>query len=310
MPGTTHLRSLQALELAIREGSLKGAAEILGITPAAVGQRIRALEDYLGTDLLVRGRSGLQPTVDLQRAIPDLKAAFEALERVSNTLDFQRVSEIHVVADRDWAELWLKPRLNAFRADFPNILFCINGEGDVPLRLGTPDVRVECGRDSPGESLYTDLLLPVCSDDNLRRIADWDSEMEMEGLPLLHAEAQRDFPDCPGWPDWFGRFGLRRTGMDRGVHYRNLRLALEAARQDVGFAIAGLSLVQHDLQNQTLFLPYGAEKHLKAPYPYRLSIRPVGGHRPQLDRFIEWLSTEAQETANALARIGAPDQAA
>ena len=38
----SHLRSLQAVELALRVGSLKGAAEILAITPAAVGQRIKS----------------------------------------------------------------------------------------------------------------------------------------------------------------------------------------------------------------------------------------------------------------------------
>jgi LysR family glycine cleavage system transcriptional activator len=44
----THLRSLQALEMAVRKGSLNAAAGELGITPAAVGQRIKMLEDYLG----------------------------------------------------------------------------------------------------------------------------------------------------------------------------------------------------------------------------------------------------------------------
>ena len=48
MTSVTHLRSLQALELAIRKGSLKEAATSLAITPAALGQRIRAIEDYLG----------------------------------------------------------------------------------------------------------------------------------------------------------------------------------------------------------------------------------------------------------------------
>ncbi|MBT8426376.1 MAG: LysR family transcriptional regulator, partial [Silicimonas sp.] len=43
MAQPTHLKSLQALELAVRLGSLKDAAGHLGITPAAVGQRIRAL---------------------------------------------------------------------------------------------------------------------------------------------------------------------------------------------------------------------------------------------------------------------------
>jgi LysR family glycine cleavage system transcriptional activator len=123
MVGTTHLKSLQALDMAIREGSLRLAAARLGITPAAVGQRIRAVEDFLGTTLLLRGRSGLIPSPQLDLVLADLRLAFDALERVTETLDFQRTSEIHIVADPDWAELWLLPRMAAFRREHPNILF-------------------------------------------------------------------------------------------------------------------------------------------------------------------------------------------
>src|SRR6056297_2476760 len=175
MPVVSHLKSLQALELAIRKGSLKAAAETLGITPAAVGQRIRSLEVYLGTDLLLRGRSGLQPTPELETAMQDLRSGFAALERVTETLDFQRMSEIHIVADPDWAELWLAPRLPDFRAKYPNILFCINGAGDVPLRLGSPDIRVTYGA-TGDNALFRDVLLPVTSPDNPRRIADWNPD--------------------------------------------------------------------------------------------------------------------------------------
>ncbi|MFV2035862.1 MAG: LysR family transcriptional regulator, partial [Halocynthiibacter sp.] len=247
MPATTHLKSLQALEMALRQGSLKGAAKALAITPAAVGQRIRALEDYLGTDLLVRGRSGLQPTAELDRAVSDLKAAFAALDRVTQSLDFQRITEIHIVADSDWSELWLLPRLPRFRAENPNILFCINGAGDVPVRIGAPDCRIEYGPPASGEILFTDYLVPVATKDNLRRIADWDEHMPMEGMPLLHLQQQRDDPARPGWTDWFDQYGQRREGTDRGVHYRHARLALEAVRQDVGFLVCGLSLIQEDL---------------------------------------------------------------
>ena len=58
MTAASHLKSLQALEMAIRMGSLKVAADQLRITPAAVGQRIRSLEEYLGTDLLCGGAPG------------------------------------------------------------------------------------------------------------------------------------------------------------------------------------------------------------------------------------------------------------
>lgn len=295
MPVATHLKSLQALDMAIREGSLTAAAEKLGITPAAVGQRIRSLEDYLGTDLLLRGRSGLKPTPELDRALADLRSGFAALDRVTEALDFQRVSEIHIVADPDWTELWLLPRLPAFRAEFPKILFCINGAGDVPLRLGTSDLRITYGDDA-GEPLYCDALVPVTGPDNPRRIADWDPVLPMEGMPLLHLKAQIDQPEHPGWVDWFNRFGQRRTGMDRGVRYQHARVALEAVRENVGFLVCGLSLVMTALDNGEIVHPYPLSQHLIAPHPYRLQIRADAASRPQVQKFVSWLQIEGART--------------
>ena len=296
----THLKSLQAIEVALRTGSLKAAASELGITPAAVGQRVRALEDYLGTDLLVRGRSGLHPTPELSGALTDLRTAFSALERVSATLDFQRVSEIHIVADPDWSELWLAPRLPRFRENHPNILFCINGAGDVPMRLGAPDIRVEYGGYEKGEPLFSDYLVPVCSPDNLRRIADYDTEHEMEGMPLLHLEEHRSKEDRPGFREWFQTFGMRRTGADRGPHYKRAEMALEAVREDVGFLLCGASLIENDLEEGSLVLPYPVEKGLEAPNPFRIHLREQALQRPQLRRFVDWVKREAAETQNRI----------
>tara|TARA_R110002051_G_scaffold99127_2_gene169515 strand:- start:1515 stop:2432 length:918 start_codon:yes stop_codon:yes gene_type:complete len=295
MVAVTHLKSLQAVELAIRVGSLKEAADVLGITPAAVGQRVRALEDFLGSDLLLRGRSGLKPTPELEQALADLQMAFAALERVTSSLEFQRVSEIQIVADPDWAELWLAPRLSAFREAHSNILFCINGSGDVPLRLGAPDVRVDYGG-RRGEPLFTDVLLPVTGPDNPRRIADWDPVLQMEGMPLLHLKPQRDSDDHPGWVEWFQKFGHRESGPNRGVHYQHARLALEAVRENVGFLVCGLSLVLSDLKDGTIVHPFPAPQNLTAPQPYRLVLRPDADKRPQVQRFAAWLRTQAHET--------------
>ncbi|MCG6902036.1 MAG: LysR family transcriptional regulator [Rhodobacter sp.] len=309
MTAATHLKSLQALEMAIRAGSLKDAAGRLGITPAAIGQRIRSLEDFLGSDLLVRGRSGLMPTKDLELALDDLKTAFAALDRVTEALDFQRTTEIHVVADRDWYQLWLMPRLAAFRADNPNILFCINGAGDVPLRLGAPDCRIVYGETRGGEVLYRDRLLPVTGPDNIGRIADWDKDMPLEGMPFIHLVAQRDDPLHPGWPAWVEKFGNRREGAGRGVHYRSALPALEAVRENVGFLICGLSLVQHELKQRRILLPYPAHQSLEAPMPYTLEISTHAKIRPQLQRFCDWLREQSRKTAAEIAAKVGQDQA-
>lgn len=300
MSVASHLKSLQALEMAIRVGSLKDAADRLGITPAAVGQRIRSLEDFLGTDLLMRGRSGLKPTADLSRALADLKTAFAALDRVTEHLDFQRVTEIHIVADADWSELWLLPRLDAFKKDNPNILFCINGAGDVPMRLGAPDCRIEYGPPDKGEELFRDRLLPAVSPNNLYRIDIGDGQVSLEGMPFMHLEAQRDDDMHPGWQEWVAAFGYRNEGAERGMHYRSARLALEAVRQGVGFLVCGLSLIERDLADGAVVLLFPAHQSLVAPMPYILTVNARGSIRPQLRRFCDWLRDQALLTRNSL----------
>ena len=153
-----------------------------------------------------------------------------------------------------------------------------------------------------GEELYRDHLLPVTGPDNLRRIADWDPQMPLEGMPFLHLEAQRDDPLRPGWPHWVERFGNRREGSARGVHYRHARPALEAVRQNVGFLVCGLSLVEADLVSGSIVLPYPAEQSLVAPLPYVLTVVAHGTLRPQLLRFLDWLRGEARVTRQTLLR--------
>src|ERR1700677_5191015 len=98
----SHLKSLQALELALRLGSRQAAASALWITPAAVGQRIKALEDYLGIDLVVRGRSGLRPTSELSGALEHLRAAFQELDAVGAMRYLQRGDEFHLAATSEF----------------------------------------------------------------------------------------------------------------------------------------------------------------------------------------------------------------
>ena len=301
MSSVSHLKALQALELAIRERSLRAAANRLGISAAAVGQRIRGLGDSLGTALLKRGPAGLEPSPGLAEALPDLHAAFAALERASDTLDLRRPSEIHIVADPDWADLWLAPRLAAFRREHPNILFNINGLGDVPMRLGAPDLRVS--RDGgKGEVLFADLYVAITGPDNLRRLVGLPSDLQLDGMPLLHMRPQREGL-MPGWVEWCRVHGQRRRGSERGVVYANARLALPAVRENIGFLVCGMALCAPDLDAGRVVLAFPASLHLVADSPYRLTLRSAGYRRPQTDRFLAWLRAEASATALRLQSI-------
>ncbi|MEM9474759.1 MAG: LysR family transcriptional regulator [Pseudomonadota bacterium] len=299
MATTTHLRSLQAVEMALRCGSLQKAADALGITPAAVGQRVRALEDFLGIELLLRSRSGLRPTRELDAALGDLREAFAALERVSDKLDFQRTTEIHLVADPDWAELWLMPRLPAFRSAHPQILFCINGEGDVPLRLGAADLHIDAPRGSDtaaGVPLYRDLLLPIGTADTAYRMEGRRVEDCLEGFPLLHLALREGQAMDAGWADWIAVWGHRQTAIDRGVKFQSGQLALDGVRSNVGFFLGRLSFVLDELARDAFILPFPPTENLPAAAPYMLRVRPEAARRPQVQRFTDWLMGEVDRT--------------
>jgi len=298
-----HLKSLQALELAVRMGSLKASAEILGITPAAVGQRIKALEDYLGLDLLARGRSGIRPTRELAAALAHISAAFRELETAVSILDFQRVDEIHIVADADWAELWLKPRLADFKADNPNILFCVNGVGDVPIRLGNADCEIWFGESRDGREeheLFRDYLVPISSPENMKRLGM--TESRLEGFPLLHLDCYRIDPTAIGWPEWVGKYGNRKTAFERGIKYANVVRALESIYADAGLLICGLALIEPKVRSGKLCLPFPVTQGAWTGYAYRVGFRESATRRTQVAHFRAWLLQKSSETLEHVQR--------
>jgi LysR family transcriptional regulator, glycine cleavage system transcriptional activator len=268
MTVATHLKSLQALDLALRTGSVKGAADLLGITPAAAGQRIKVLEDYLGFELVTRGRAGLRPTPALADAVQPLAAAFEQLKVVGQRLDFQRTNEIHIAANPDFVELWLGPRLARYRVRYPNISFCINGEGDAPLRLGQIDCSISFSapRKEPGsEVLFSDFLLPMSSRDNIERLARMRARTKLEGFPLLHLDFYKDDPQAIGWPQWIGAHGQRKNAFER----------VDDRRIGFPFPIATGAWTRH---------------------AYCAQFRAAALIKPQVKRFREWLLAESAQT--------------
>ncbi len=86
----TSLRQLRALGAAARTGSIAAAAAELGLTPPAVAQQLKLLEEALGgVPVLLRGPQGLVPTeageealtalVRIEAALADCDAAVAAL---------------------------------------------------------------------------------------------------------------------------------------------------------------------------------------------------------------------------------------
>lgn len=313
MAAVSHLRSLQALEAAVRNGSLVAAASELGISPAAVGQRIKALEDYLGAELVLRGRAGIRPGQALANALPHLAAAFGELASAAGALELQRGQELHVIGPPDFLDLWLEPRLPAFAQKLPAVRFNLHGEGEAPLRIGRADCQIGFNSPDPdrGELLFHDLVLPVASPANVARTASLPTASRLEGFPLLHVDFYKDDPAGLGWQDWTRSHGLIRTAPERGIRFRRISAAVDSVLADAGFALTGLAMLRDRLEEQRLALPYPANMGRWSADAFTASFASDWQRRAPLRAFREWLLGEAGETRAWLGTLapGAPAQA-
>jgi LysR family glycine cleavage system transcriptional activator len=303
---TSHLKSLQALELALRTGSLQAAAKELSITPAAAGQRVKALEEYLGVDLLVRGRTGLKATPALTAARGHLDIAFRELAAASDILQMQRGQEIHIAAVSDFVDLWLDRRLGRFKESHTNVAFCINGEGEPPLRLGPVDCEIWFGPRSDAahnDVLFGDFVLPISSPENTQRIARLRKRDRLEGFPLLHLDFFKNDPVAPGWAEWIRSQRFRRTAPERGIRFQRIAPALEAVLANAGLSICGLALVSEYLEDGRISLPFPVSTGVATEHVFQARYNGAALVRPQVRQFRKWLIAESEQTSAWLARL-------
>jgi len=182
------LNALKAFEAAARHASFATAAEELGVTPAAVSHRVKALEAWFGAPLFVRRAQGLSLT-DLGRSsLPAFSAAFDALGRaVQDLRGASPRAQVTIAALPAIAQLWLAPRLPRARAAFPSLSPSIHALETPPdLRRELFDFAIFFVREPPAGCrmvpIGDDVIFPVCIPGIARILA---SPSHLAAMPLL-----------------------------------------------------------------------------------------------------------------------------
>ena len=142
----THLplNGLRVLDAAARHLSFTRAADELAVTPAAVGQQIRALEDLLGVILFRRTSKGLELTDEAAAGLDAIREGFLRFEEGVQAMRAGQSSHVYTIAcPRDFFAAWLSSRLAAFRETSPQLRFSlIGGNGDVTATFDNGTSRV------------------------------------------------------------------------------------------------------------------------------------------------------------------------
>ena len=126
------LNALRAFEAAARHLSFAKASEELNVTPAAVSQQIKKLEDYLQVQLFGRKNRRLTLSDDALLILPGIKDGFNKMMAAVQSL--QRRQEhgfITVSATPSFASKWLVPRIDRWIAEYPETDIRISASLDL-----------------------------------------------------------------------------------------------------------------------------------------------------------------------------------
>lgn len=235
---------LQAFEAAARTLSFTAAGQELGVTQAAISQRVRLLEDRLGQKLFVRHPRSLSLTPAGQSWLPSLQDGFTRLAEGTREV-FGETDEAPVTLRTTPVvqQNWLAPRLGAFRREYPEValrLVSAIWPDDFGPEGADIEIRYGQGRWSGMEavSLGSDTMLPVCAPALAERIT---RPADLAEHTLLHAVGFE-----VGWPTWLEAAGVPALASRRAPLICDTQtMTLSLAALGEGIALTHRRLVEH-----------------------------------------------------------------
>ncbi|MDI5921155.1 LysR substrate-binding domain-containing protein [Halomonas sp. LR5S13] len=296
------LNALRAFETTARHSSFVPAADELHVTPAAVKQLVRKLEEHLGIALVERSGRGLKVTPAGRVGLESLTAGFLQIERaVGQMRDYRNPQRLVVSAEPSFATAWLVPRLERFRAMHPDIDVLI----DSSLRLadlerGAADVAIRFGvapeKGDVAYRLFDEKLCAFCSPsltsrhEGLRQLDDlsratlihWDTSA------LTWATATRAWV---GWEPWLETLGAGHIDARRGVSFSDYNLAVQAAIAGQGVVLGSLPILSDLVAAGLLVRAFPDIVETSIGYDIVATRDAIGTQ--QVQSFIAWTKAEA-----------------
>ncbi len=283
-----HVNWLRSFEAAARLGSFSAAADALNLTPAAVSQQIKLLEQHLGETLFVRLPRGVALT-DLGHAYaqPIRKSFAEMQDATDGLFGSQQKRKVRVHASISYAALVLSPLLPAFQAKHPEIEVQLttavwtdrtdDEAFDVEIRYGYGDWDERDIRHLGHRSSEV-----VCHPDFAASFG--------EGLSIqaLAAQAVQIIGSAADWRQFSSPCGFDLPPVPGVIKADSSLLALQTVSSGTGAAIISESFSKGYFERGVLISPF--DYQLPLTRSFFLVLRDNGQKRHEVTLFCDWLS--------------------
>lgn len=282
--------------------SFTKAAEELFITQGAVSQRIKSLEEQLGFNLFVRMTRRLELTKEGERLLHALNQSFEVIFSELEDIKFNELrGELYIGVAPTFAQSWLLPRMVEFQRLYPSLNVKLRVKASrLDFQHEPVDIAIYYSdSEHPGfyhQRLFDEVLVPVCSPEyyDIHFSENGDSVSQFASMTFIHCteslEASEPNHEWKIWLESQNNIELKSLDvMERTYLFNHSDMAMIAAQNSMGVAMARESLVQTSLANGELVAPF---ERVSAGRGYDLICLNGQQHRPKNAAFIEWLSTQ------------------
>lgn len=293
---------LVGFEAAARHLSFTRAAAELFLTQSAVSRQILTLEEFLGVALFERRHKALaltEPGAAYFRAVgPVLDQMREATRKLREARSGHLLT---VTTTISFASMWLVPRLARFRKERPGVDVRVAASTDVidiereGIDLAIRDCRPEAA--PPGAiTLMGDHVAPVSSpayvkeSKALKRPISKPADLARHVLLHMHDPNGR-FPFI-SWPSWLEAHGLADLSPAGSLVFGQYDQVIHAAMHGQGVALGRMSLLQQDLREKRLVMPFGKSQRIERAF--HAVFAKSAASRPEARQFVEWIQQEIQ----------------
>ncbi|HVH79691.1 MAG TPA: LysR substrate-binding domain-containing protein [Stellaceae bacterium] len=283
---------LQTFVAVARAGKMKQTAHELALTPGAVSQRIRQLEEAAGRRLFTRNRAGVELSAAGVTMFEALAEPFRTIETVDRELGAPSPRRVTVSTTPSFAVSWLVLRLATFAKHYPDIEIAVETGGrPVDLRREPIDLAIRHGLGKyPGLEatwLIAPELIVVASPDLLKNQVPLGKPADCLAFPLLHDLNRQD------WPFWFEAHGIAAPNCKKGPAFSENHLIVRAAVAGQGLALVRDIYAKDDLRSKKLVKPFTVNWPVQFAY-YAVATSETL-QKPAVRRFRDWLVEEARQ---------------
>lgn len=296
------LNALRAFECVCRHLNFAHAADELAVTPAAVKQLVAKLEAALGTKLVVRDGRGLALTAAGRAGRDNLAAGFTQIAGAVRQMRAQdQRRRLIVSVEPSFATAWLVPRLEGFRARNADVDVLIDSSLKIAdLEHGGADLAIRFGAPAPPglvcRRLFDEMLCIFSSPSLLEGPAALRDLSDLARTTLLHwdlteipwAVTTRRWMD---WRLWLAEVGADHVPSETGLRFSDYNLAVQAAVAGQGVVLGSLPVLQSLVEAGLLVCPF--PERVKTDIGYDLVTTETTLQRPEAQRFLEWITSEA-----------------